>query len=93
MNKVTRTGFIDQRSAELPGRVLHAGAKPGQDTQLTQIIQQVAELKTALHNFIDQEEYADAAMVSASGVLEGHLNHYYQMALEKSNQKPGLKTF
>lgn len=75
----------------------HAGVTgagmQGQNAQLTQIIQQVAELKASLHSFIDREEYDDAAMISASGVLEGHLNHYHQMALEKENQKPGLKSF
>ena len=93
MNKIMMPIYDGQETGKVQGRGANKGVGQDQNTQLTQIIQQVAELKDSLHNFIDQEEYDDAAMISASGMLEGHLNHYYQMALRKEQQKPGLKTF
>jgi hypothetical protein len=64
-----------------------------QNSQFNQIIQQVAELKQSLHNFIDQEDFPDARVIAASGMLEGELSRYHQLAVEKENQKPGLETF
>ena len=64
-----------------------------QNSQFTQIIQQVAQLKDALHNFIEQEDFPDATVISASSVLEEHLSHYHQLAAQKENMKPGLHTF
>lgn len=83
------TGQSAQGSASEP-RV--TSSSQAQGSQFTQIIQQVADLKQSLHSFVDQEDFPDARVISASGVLEGHLNHYYQLAVEKENQKPGLET-
>lgn len=67
-------------------------AAQGKNTQFSQLIQQVDELRQSLHNFIDQEDFPDARLMAASGTLEGHLSHYYQLAVEKENQKPGLES-
>lgn len=61
--------------------------------QLTQIMQQVTELTQSLHQFVDQDDFADASLLAASGVLEGHLNQYHLLASQKEHQNPGLKSF
>lgn len=97
-NQTPATGLINQSVMAQTTPNSQASAAQGQNTtqmqnsQFSQIIQQVADLKQSLHNFIDQEDFPDARMIAASGTLEGHLNHYYQLAVEKENQKPGLET-
>lgn len=85
--------MASQTSMPQSATAQQAASGQGQNTQFSQIIQQVAELKESLHNFVDQENFPDARLIAASGTLEGHLNHYYQLAVEKENQKPGLETF
>ncbi|MDU4959515.1 MAG: hypothetical protein E6X17_02440 [Sporomusaceae bacterium] len=69
-----------------------AAQAPAAANQFSQIIEQVTNLKQSLHDFVDQEDFPDAAIIAASGVLEHHLDHYQQLALQKENQKPGMET-
>ena len=99
MAKITPTGMSNQTNASAVQSAQGSATQQqnslgsqAQGSQFTQIIQQVAELKQSLHSFVDQEDFPDANVISASGVLEGHLNHYYQLAVQKENQKPGLET-
>jgi hypothetical protein len=97
-NQAPATGLTNQSVMPQTASASQASAAQGQNTtqlqtsQFSQIIQQVAELKQSLHKFIDQEDFPDARVIAASGTLEGHLNHYHQLAVEKENQKPGLET-
>jgi hypothetical protein len=99
MTNQTAPGLINNQSVMAQTAPTSQVAAQGQNTtpmqnsQFSQIIQQVDELKQSLHNFIDQEDFPDARMIAASGRLEGQLNQYYQLAVEKENQKPGLETF
>ncbi|MDF2500927.1 MAG: hypothetical protein K0Q77_1641 [Anaerosporomusa subterranea] len=98
MTNQTAPGLINQSVMAQTAPTSQVAAQgqnttPMQNSQFSQIIQQVDELKQSLHNFIDQEDFPDARMIAASGRLEGQLNQYYQLAVEKENQKPGLETF
>ena len=98
MNQNTNTGLTNQQA--MP-QTAQASATQGQssaapqmyNSQFNRIIQQVTELRKSLNEFIDQEDFPDAALMSASGVLEHHLEHYHKLAVQKENQKPGLETF
>lgn len=89
METIAATGGQPMQQA---GQIQQPGAD-NPNSELNQIIQQVSQLKTALHNFVEQEGFPDARVITASGVLEAHLNSYYRMMVDKENMKPGLETF
>lgn len=68
-------------------------AAPVQGSQLQQILQQVDTLRASLHNLVENESFADAEVVAASGALEGHLSRYRELTAHNMNSMPGLKTF
>ena len=60
--------------------------------KLDSVLNQVEDLRANLRDMLDANMYQDASVVEAGELLEAELSHFHELAAEKLNQKPGLRS-